>query len=131
MHARRAIRPYGRENDGLACRRSATNVASSGSTARERAPRRRRSGLRDANEVARRVAERAVACTPGLRRRLLQHLGARRAHLLERCVEVVGAEDRGLERTPRDEALERVAFGLRTAAVRLRQDDVEVLARGS
>jgi hypothetical protein len=36
----------------------------------------RQSGLRDADEVARGVAERAVAGAPWLGRRLLEHLGA-------------------------------------------------------
>jgi len=55
-----------------------------------------RSGLRDADEVARGVAERTVAHSPGLRRRLLEHLGPRRANLLEGGIEVVGTEDRSL-----------------------------------
>src|SRR6266702_8167983 len=38
----------------------------------------RRSGLRDADEVVRGVAERAVPRAPGLGRRLLEHLGTRR-----------------------------------------------------
>ena len=57
-----------------------------------------RSGLRDADDVARGVAERAVAHSPGLRRRLLEHLGPRRLDLLEGGVEVVGAEYRSLQR---------------------------------
>ena len=71
------------------------------STSRCRLPRRQhrgRSGLRDADEVARGVAECAVAHSPGLRRWLLEHLGARRPDLLEGDVEVVGAEDRSLQR---------------------------------
>ena len=62
-----------------------------------------RSGLRDADEVARGVAERAVANPPGLGRRLLEHLGARRANLLEGGVEVVRVEDRSLQRSLHDE----------------------------
>src|SRR4051794_3393372 len=58
----------------------------------------RRSGLRDADEIARGVTERAVSRAPWLGRRLLEHLGAGRADLLERRVEVVGAEDRRLDR---------------------------------
>src|SRR4051812_40659341 len=50
----------------------------------------RGSGLRDADEVSRRVAEGAVARAPRLGRRLLQYLGAGRPDLLERRVEVVG-----------------------------------------
>ena len=57
----------------------------------------KRSGLRDAHEVARGVAERTVAHSPGLRRRLLEHLGPRRPDLLEGGVEVVGAEDGSLQ----------------------------------
>src|SRR5947199_798867 len=91
----------------------------------------RRSGLRDADEVARGVAERAVARAPGLGRRLLEHLGARRPDLLERGVEVIGAEDRSLERPLRHERQEGVTLGLRTAAMRLEQDDVDVLFRGA
>ena len=85
------------------------------------------SGLRDPHEVARRVAERAVAGAPGLRHRLLQHLGAGGPDRLERGVEVVGAEDRGLERALRHEREQRVALGLRATAVRLEQHDVDVL----
>ncbi len=86
------------------------------------------SGLRDADQVARGVTERAVARAPGLRHRLLQHLGARRADLLERGVEVVGTEDRRLQRALRHEREEGVALGLRPTAVGLEQDDVDVLA---
>src|SRR5664280_2460662 len=75
--------------------------------------------LLDANEVARGVAERAVAHAPGLRRRLLEHLGARCTDLLEGGVEVVGAEDRRLQRALSHERQEGVALSLRTAAVRL------------
>src|SRR5712691_14325 len=89
------------------------------------------SGLRDADEVARGVAERAVARAPGLGRRLLEHLGARRPDLLECVVEVVGAEDRRLQRSLQHERKEGVALGLRTTAVRLEQDDVDVLPRGA
>src|SRR5688500_17261796 len=59
------------------------------------------SSLGDADEVAGRVADRAVAHAPGLRCGLLEHLGARCPHLLERGVEVVGTEDRRLQRTLR------------------------------
>jgi hypothetical protein len=48
---------------------------------------------------------------------------------LERGVEVVGAEDRSLQRPLCHERREGVAHGLRTAAVRLEQDDVDVLSR--
>jgi hypothetical protein len=89
---------------------------------------RRRSGLCDADEVARRVAERAVARSPRLRDRLLEHLRARRSDLLEGGVEVVGAEDRGPERALRDECEQGVALGLRTTAVRLRQHDADLLS---
>src|SRR4051812_43983178 len=71
-----------------------------------------RSGLRESDEVARRVAEGAVAGAPGLRRRLLQHLGTRGAHLLERRVQVVGLEDGGLQRTLDDQRQQGVALGL-------------------
>ena len=63
----------------------------------------RRSGLRNADEVARGVAEGAVARSPRPRRRFLEHLGARRPDLLERGVEIVGAEDRRLQRPQRHE----------------------------
>src|SRR5687767_7228905 len=46
------------------------------------APGEKRSGLRDADEVARGVPEGAVARAPGLGGRLLEHLGARRPDLL-------------------------------------------------
>ena len=49
--------------------------------------------------------------------------------LLERRVEVVGAEDRGLQRALGHQRQQRVALGLRAAAVRLEQDDADVLAR--
>jgi len=60
-------------------------------------PHPRRSGLRDPDEVARGITERAVARAPGLGRRLLEYLGARRTDLLEGRVEVVGPEDRRLQ----------------------------------
>ena len=47
--------------------------------------------------------------------------------LLEGGVEVVGPEDRCLQRPLRHERQQRVALGLGTTAVRLRQDDVDVL----
>ena len=106
-----------------------TRSTRTASTRTDRRRARRPSGLRDADHVARGVAERAVARAPRLGHGLLKHLGARRADLLERGVEVVGAEDRGLERSLRDEREEGVAFGLRTAAVGLGQDDVDVLPR--
>src|SRR5437773_9412439 len=89
------------------------------------------SGLRDAHEVARGVAERAVARAPRLGRRLLEYLGARGPDLLERGVEIVGAEDRSLQRALRHERQEGVALDLRKAAVRLEQDDVDVLPWGT
>src|SRR3954468_2378589 len=89
------------------------------------------SDLRDADEVAGRVAECAVAGTPRLRGRLLQHLGAGRPDLLEGDVEVVGLEDRCLQRPLGHEREERVTLGLRPSAGRLRQDDVDVLVRGA
>ena len=57
-------------------------------------------GLRDPDHVARGVAERAVARAPELVHRLLQHLGAGGAHLLERGVEVGGAEQRRRAASP-------------------------------
>ena len=46
-------------------------------------------------------------------------------------VEVLGAEDRGLQRPLRHQRQEGVAFDLRATAVRLEQDDVDVLPRGA
>src|SRR5262245_26605387 len=87
--------------DGFPRSRSATNAASSGSVAANVPQvvitRGRPSGLRDPDHVARGVAERAVPGTPGLGHGLLEHLGARCPDLLERGVEVVGAEDRDLQ----------------------------------
>jgi hypothetical protein len=53
--------------------------------------------LLNADQVARRVAEGAVAHSPRLRGGLLKDLGARCTDLLEGCVKVIGAEDRGLQ----------------------------------
>src|SRR3954452_4803308 len=89
------------------------------------------SGLRDPDHVPRRVPERAVARTPRLRHRLLEHLGPRGAQLLEGRVEVVGPEDGHLQRALGDQREQGVALDLREAAVRLEQDDVEVLPQGA
>src|SRR3954453_143492 len=72
----------------------------------------RRSGWGDPDEVARGVTEGAVTRPPRLRRRLLQHLGAGRPDLLERGVEVVGGEDRGLQRPLGHQRQEGIALGL-------------------
>ena len=127
--------------DGVSTRRSAMGLGplasccSGGGTADHRhragSALRRRSGLRDADEIARGVTERAVARAPGLGHRLLQHLGARRPDLLERGVQVVGTEDRRLQRPLRHQRQQGVALGLRPATVRLGQDDVDVLPRGA
>lgn len=68
------------------------------------------SGLRDADEVARGVAKGTVTGAPGLGGRLLEHLGARCPDPLERGVEIVGAEDRRLQRTLRHQRQESVAL---------------------
>ncbi len=68
----------------------------------------RRSGLRDADEVARGVAERAIARAPRLGRRLLEHLGTQRTDLLERGIEIVGAEDPSPQRPLRHKRQEGV-----------------------
>ena len=73
--------------------RSAAVVAAHG------CDRRTSTQLLDADEVARGVAERAVTHSPGLGCRFLEHLGARRPNLLEGGVEVVGGEDRSLQRS--------------------------------
>jgi hypothetical protein len=57
----------------------------------------------------------------------LEHLGTRRPDRFEGGVQVVGAEDRSLQRTLSDQRQQRVALGLRTTAVRLGQNDVDVL----
>jgi hypothetical protein len=62
-----------------------------------------RSGLGNADEIARRVADGAVAHPPGLGCRLLKNFGARLPDSLEGAVEVVGTKDRGLQRSLRHE----------------------------
>src|SRR3954454_4746380 len=85
--------------------------------------------LRNAHEVAGGVAERAVARSPRLGCRLLEHLRARCPDLLEGGVEVVRAEDGRLHRPLRHQAQQGVALGRRTTTMRLGQHDVDVLAR--
>lgn len=89
------------------------------------------SSLSDTNEVAGWVAKRTVAYAPRLGRRLLQHLGAGPPDFLEGGVKVVGAEDCGLQRPLGHERQEGIALGLRTTAVGVRQDDVDVLSWGA
>src|SRR3954451_13060939 len=68
--------------------------------------------LRNAHEVAGGVAERAVARSPRLGGRLLQHLRTRCPDLLEGGVEVVRTEDARVHRPLRGHAQQGVLVGV-------------------
>src|SRR6185312_14035304 len=74
--------------------------------------------LGDADGVARRVAERAIALSPALVDRLLQYLRAGCPHLLEEGVEIVRGEYQEGQRALDQQLLKSVALGLGTAGVR-------------
>src|SRR3954467_744161 len=87
--------------------------------------------LVDADLVARRVAERAVPRAVRLVHRLLQHLRAGRADLLERRVDVVGLEDQPGQRALVQQGLDGLPVLGRAAHARGLQHDAELgLRRG-
>jgi NAD(P)-dependent dehydrogenase (short-subunit alcohol dehydrogenase family) len=81
--------------------------------------------LRDADQVARGIAERAVARAPRLIHGLLQHLGAGCPEVLEGRAEIARLEDDHREHALGEQLLQGVPVGLGPAGVRLRQHDAE------
>src|SRR5687768_7421655 len=114
---RSALRTLGRVNSrsetGASPRRTSgclsTTPAAYG--VRGRRPHTARLALRDADEVAGGVAERAVAGAPALVHRLLEDVGPGGPDLLERGVEVVGGEHQPVEHALGQQGAERVGVG--------------------
>ena len=91
-----------------------------------RPPRLRLRALVDPDHVSGGVAEGTVPYAVGLVDRLLEHLRARCAHLLERGIEVRRTEDHGVERALGQQTEESVAILFRVTGMRLEEDDLDI-----
>src|SRR5215472_18833839 len=84
--------------------------------------------LAEPNEVAGRVAERAVPDAVRLIHRLLQHLATSRPDVLEGRIAILGAEDDAAQQTLGEHLLHNLAVGRRGVGVGKRrlEDDVDI-----